>query len=226
MLEKPRVLQVGPIPPPIDGGIAAYLEGMLQSSLLERFDLRPCNMRVPDLYRQRMLRPLLSVRFLARFGRTRRSARLVHIHYLRTGFRKVSVVSRADGHSALCCTSTGDFDRFLLDLPPRQAQMATRVLRDASAVLVPCAGWQALVDRFAGPGRVRVVPNAIRCDDFPPRPVARDRGTTRFLFLGFVSARKGLDELLVAVQELLRTGNRNFELEIVGGEEDRGQLAH
>ena len=232
MQEKPRVLQVGPIPPPIDGGIAAYLEGMLQSSLLEHFDLRPCNMRVPDLFRHRMLRPLLSVRFLARFGRTLRRERpaLVHIHSsAHLGFWEKALlagVARRMGIPHLLHLHGGDFDRFLLDLPPRQARMATRVLRDASAVLVPCAAWRTLVEGFAGAGRVHVVPNAIRCDDFPPRPVARDRSTTRFLFLGFVSARKGLDELLAAVQELLRTGNRNFEIEIVGGEEDRGQLAH
>ena len=48
----------------------------------------------------------------------------------------------------------------------------------------------------------------------------------RLLFLGFVSARKGLDELLAAVLDLLATGCTGFELDIVGGEEDRGQLAH
>src|SRR5262245_34650433 len=81
--EKPRILQVGPIPPPIDGGIAAYLEGLLQSSVVERYEMRPFTVRVPAAYRHvRGLRPLLSLQFMGRFARSlwRERPALVHIH--------------------------------------------------------------------------------------------------------------------------------------------------
>ena len=233
MSEKPRILQVGPIPPPIDGGIAAYLEGMLQSSVAQRYDMRPFSVRVPGAYREaRALRPLLSVQFMARFARSLRRERpdLVHVHSsAHLGFWEKALFAGMVRRRGLPCVfhlHGGDFDRFLLDLRPRRAQAARRVLAGASACIVPCAAWRELVEGFAGAGRVHIVPNAIRCDDFPPRTVPRHQGTVRILFLGFVSARKGLDELLAAVQELVRTGCTGFELDIVGGEEDRGRLAH
>jgi len=231
--EKPRILQVGPIPPPIDGGIAAYLEGMLQSSLVQQFDMRPFCVRVPAAYREaRALRPILSLQFMARFARSLRREKpdLVHIHSsAHLGFWEKALFAgmvRRRGLPCLFHLHGGDFDRFLLDLSPRRAQAARRVLSGASAVVAPCAGWRELVEGFAGAGRVHIVPNAIRCDDFPPRTVPRDQGIVRLLFLGFVSARKGLDELLEAVQQLRRTGCTGFELDVVGGEEDRGRLAH
>lgn len=233
MSEKPRILQVGPIPPPIDGGIAAYLGGMLQSSLVQQYDMRPFCVRVPAAYREvRALRPFLSVQFMGRFARSLRREKpdLVHIHSSgHLGFWEKALFAgmvRRRGLPCLLHLHGGDFDRFLLDLPPRRAQAARRVLARASAVLVPCAAWRELVESFAGRGRVHIVPNAIRCDDFPPRTVPRSRGPVRLLFLGFVSARKGLDELLGAVRALLDTGCTGFELDIVGGEEERGQLAH
>ena len=231
--EKPRILQVGPIPPPIDGGIAAYLEGLLQSAVAERYEMRPFTVRVPAAYRHvRGLRPLLSLQFMARFARSLRRERpaLVHIHSsAHLGFWEKALFARMVRRHALPCLfhlHGGDFDRFLLGLSPRRASAARRVLQGTSGVVVPCAGWRALVEGFAAPGRVHVVPNAIHVGAFPERTVPRDQGSVRLLFLGFVSARKGLDELLQAVQELLRTGCTGFELDIVGGEEDRGQLLH
>ncbi len=234
MSRRPRILQVGPIPPPIDGGIAAYREGMLGSSLSERFVLLPFDVRVPHSYRRfRSLRPFLSLQFLARLGESLRKERpdLVHIHsssYL--GFWEKALLARVVRRQRIECVfhlHGGDFDRFLQELTPRRAGFARRALQAARCVVVPCQAWQPLVESFAGAGQVVVVPNAIRCDDFIPPPMPRAAGgPLRLLFLGFVSARKGLDELLQAVQALRESGRAEFALDIVGGEEDYGQLQH
>lgn len=229
--ERPKILQIGPVPPPITGGIAEYIDGMRTSALSQRFDLLPFDVTVPDLYRKRRsLRPVLSLKFLARLVAQlwRETPDLVHVHTsAHFGFWEKALLAAivgARGIPVVFHLHGGDFDRFLIDLRPRPARLVRRVLHKAAAVIATCEAWRDLVERFAGAGRVVVVPNAIRCDAFPRRPETRAPGPVRLLFLGFVSARKGMDELLQAAQELLRTNCTDFQLDVVGGEEFHGDL--
>jgi glycosyltransferase involved in cell wall biosynthesis len=221
------------MPPPTDGGIAAYLEGLLRSPLVERFDLRPLDVRVSQRFRkQRGLRPLLTLSFLWKLEARLRSDRphLVHIHSSSyAGFwEKALLAGAVQLHRVpfLMHLHGGNFDRFLLDMGPRQAALARRALRGARRVIVPSQSWRPLLEGFAGEGRVAVVPNAIHCEEFAPRTPRIQRGPVRLLFVGMVSPRKGLDDLLQAVRQLIRAGCRGFELHIVGGEEGYGQLEH
>jgi glycosyltransferase involved in cell wall biosynthesis len=45
----------------------------------------------------------------------------------------------------------------------------------------------------------------------------------RILFVGMISERKGLDELLLAIGRLVANGVRNFHVDLVGGEEVFGE---
>jgi glycosyltransferase involved in cell wall biosynthesis len=228
-----RILQIGPLPPPTDGGIAAYLEGLLRSPLTERFDVTTFDVRVSPVFRKyRWLRPFLTLVFLWRLQirLLRDRPQLAHIHCSgHASFWEKALLARLvmlRHVPFLLHLHGGDFDRFLLGLRPPWKAWARRVMHSASAVIVPARGWRPLVEGFAGAGRVAVVPNAIHCEDFASEERARPNGPVRILFLGMVSARKGLDDLREAVQQLVRDGCTDFRLDIVGGEEGYGQLEH
>ncbi|MFQ5599178.1 MAG: glycosyltransferase family 4 protein [Candidatus Krumholzibacteriia bacterium] len=228
---KPRILHLGPIPPPIEGGISAYLEGLLRSHLATRFDLPTFDVRVARVYRRhRWLRALLTLRFVVGLLTLLRRRRpdLVHIHtsdFL--GFWEKSLLAgpvRLHRIPFVMHLHGGSFDLFLKQLGQVRAGWASRVLAAATSVVIPAGSWRPLLERFVPSERLEVVPNAIHCSDFAPAPSRRSGQNVRMLFLGMVSARKGLDELLQALLELLRQGCRSFELDVVGDEEFHGEL--
>jgi glycosyltransferase involved in cell wall biosynthesis len=226
---RPRILHIGPAPTVPDGGIAAYLLGLLASPLREGFDLGVLDVQVPEFFRRhRRWRGLLSIRFAAGllWRLAWRRPQLVHVHTSEYGgfWEKslLAALARRAGCPVLLHLHGGSFDHFLKSLEGIQAQRAAASLSRASRVIVLSENWRPLVAHFAPSERIEVLPNAIRWAEFAAleRPAAGS--STRLLFLGMVSARKGLDELLQAVLELTHEPALEFTLEIVGHEEFTG----
>lgn len=224
-----RVLHVGPIPPPTDGGIAAYLEGLLASPLSAHYELSTFDVRVPESSRRyRLLRWGTSVQFLSRFAwQLRRSpVDLVHIHTsAHLGFWEKSlmglVAARAKTPYVLHMHG-GDFDTFIRRLPRWQKRIAGGVLSRAGGVVVLSESWKPLFASWVEAPRLHVVANAVTLPRICRR-VARQQGPVRILFVGMMSARKGLDELRQALTLLLQDDVRNFHVDLVGGEEFFGE---
>jgi glycosyltransferase involved in cell wall biosynthesis len=222
-------LQIGPVPPPVEGGISAYLEGLLRSSLAQQFDLLTFDVKVPPLYRNhRALRPWLSGRFAAGLDRRlRRTAPdLVHIHTSDyAGFWEKAVLAALVQRRGIPCIlhlHGGSFDVFLRDLSGLRARLAARTLASARRVITTAAAWRPLLERFLPANRLAVLPNAIHVRDFSaPRP-PRSGPEIRLLFIGMLSERKGLDDLLHAWLELRGSPLPPLRLDVVGGDEVPG----
>ena len=213
------------------GGIAAYLLGLLQSPLAETYTMRAVDVTVPDFFvRHRELRPLLTGVFWARLEMALRRFRpdLVHVHTSGYGgfYEKALLAGAAHAERipVLFHLHGGNFDQFLQALPDRRRQLVIRSLSRAARTIVLSEAWKPLVSRFAPPERVVVLPNAIHCAEFAPALDRQPGPIPRLLFLGMLSARKGLDELLRALLEVRREGIE-FTAEIVGGEEVPGERA-
>ncbi len=223
---------MGPVPARPEGGIAAYLLGLLESQLAERYQLEVVDTTIPPLLRRRrILRPALSVRLAAQLTgmMARQRPRLVHIHTSDgTGFWEKAVLAEL-AHAARCPVVLhlhgGDFENYLNSLSPARARLAARVLGRAARVLILAEGWRTLLGRFAPADRIVLIPNAIRVADFATETSPSEVPRPRLLFLGMLSARKGLDELLAACLQLRRDGELPFDLDIVGGEEVLGARA-
>jgi glycosyltransferase involved in cell wall biosynthesis len=225
---RPRILHVGPRSSA--GGIGVYLLGLLASPLARHWDLRVLDVRVPEASRRhRSLRLLLSARFglgmLWRLGCDRPV--LVHLHTSDYGgfWEKsaLAILARLGGRPFLLHLHGGSFDLFLQQLSQPQARLASSVLRRAARVIVLSEAWRPLLERFAPGERVVVVPNAIHCADYNARASRRSGSPLRLLFIGMLSQRKGLDELMEALLELRRRGVGGFEVDIVGHEELPGE---
>lgn len=230
---RPRILHVGPAPVRPEGGIAAYLLGLLESPLAQRYRLEVVDTTIPALLRRRrVLRPALSLRLAAQLigAIERLRPSLVHIHMSDgIGFWEKAVLAEfahAARRPVFLHLHGGDFERFLNTLPPARARLATRVLGRAARVLILAECWRSLLERFAPADRIVLLPNAIRVEDFASGASSIASEHPRVLFLGMLSARKGLDELLAACVQLRCDGKLPFECDIVGGEEVLGARAH
>ena len=187
---------MGPVPPPIEGGISAYLDGLLRAPVAERYAFETFDVRVADVYRRhRPLRAFLGLRFLARYSAHLRHTRaaLVHIHTsAHLGFWEKSLfgyLAARRGLPFVLHLHGGDFDRFVLGLQPRRRRLAARVFAAAGAVIVLSEAWRGLFDAWVAPEQLHVVPNAIHVADFPAATPGHDGDPVRLACVGMISAR-------------------------------------
>jgi glycosyltransferase involved in cell wall biosynthesis len=222
---------VGPAPAHPAGGIAAYVLGLLASPLAARYRLAVVDTSVPAAFqRWRALRPLLTLAFSLRLAvaLVRHRPDLVHVHTSDfTGFWEKSLlarVARSAGRPVVLHLHGGSFDAFLLGLGRRRAAWARRALQGAACVVVLSEAWRPIVARVAPAAHLVVLPNAIDTRLFAPPspPPPRRDATTRLLFVGMLSARKGVDDLLAALATL---DSLDWTLDVVGGEEFAGERA-
>ena len=247
MSMRARVLHLGSLPPP-QGGIGTYLQGLLRSRVARQYELAVLEIGVPPYVRRhRVLRPILSARSLLGLVRylRREQPDIVHVHVADfPGFWEKVVFARIvsqRGIPTLLHLHGGSLDRSLRRLTGRRAQWVSNALQRSSAVISPTSSWLPILKRFVPVGHVVVLPNAVHLEDFGldgrrTQLATSEPGSTRsgvgtnastpvkLLFLGMLSARKGMDDLLGALRILLEHGCVHFHLDVVGGEEVPGAL--
>lgn len=226
---RPTILHVAPAS--LSGGIGAYVLGLVEATR-PRWGSSVVDVHVPKLLkRHRVLRPLLSPKFLADLGLqlARERPALVHVHTADfAGFWEKSILAhlaRIAGPPVLLHLHGGTFDVFLGGLAGARERLARQLLGVAARVIIPAPGWRSLVERFVAAPRIAVLPNAIRVADFD-RPRPPHAPPLRILFLGMISARKGFDELLEAMCEVVEKRPGAVHLDIVGADEVLGATDH
>jgi len=222
-----RILHVGPVPKLPAGGIAAYLLGLLQAPWPEGYAFRAVNTYVPAwCMRFRILRPLYTLAIVARLLPQLWVWRpaIVHIHSSDfTGFWEKGVLlwmCRAAGCRTVMHLHGGSFELFLQGLGPRAGELARRIFARSDRIIVLSRAWCPTVARFAPRGKLDVVPNAIETAAFAPPDPAPVRDGARLLFLGMLSARKGMQQLQDALLTLMDVP---WTLDVVGGDEGAGE---
>ena len=229
MAAQVRILHIGPAPARPQGGIAAYVLGLLASPLATRYALDVVDVTVPETFRRhRALRPLLSAEFARRTWAAlqRRRPALVHIHTSDySGFWEkgaLATMAARAGIPVVLHLHGGSFDVFLRALGPRQAAWARQIFAAAARVVVLSESWRPVVAEFVAPERIAILPNAIDVAAFAPpaRTAASPSSPARLLFLGLLAQRKGLDDLWPALRAI---DDLDWELDVVGGEEFAGE---
>ena len=221
MSRRPRILQVGPIPPPIEGGIAAYIDGLMRSTLAEEFELIPFDVSVPVWAKQmRPLRTWASAQFVSRFVRTLRDTKpdIVHIHssaYL-SFWEKTTLgrVAERQGIPWVLHLHDGFFESCRGNLRNPLTALARNRMQAAAALITVCDAWRSWLHQWASVPRLHYIPNAIHVADFPAGCV--EASTPRLLFVGDLTPAKGIDDLAEALSRL-RSAGLEFEFDVVGG---------
>ncbi len=216
-----KVLLAAPLPPP-EGGIAKWTTLMLGVTppvdiARHHFD---CAVHTQYHFTSKLtLRRILGqLGLILRFGYTLLRLRPAVLHLTTSydlGWLRDNMFLRWAqllGVATILNIRGGDFERFYRGLSSRRQKCALETLARCAA-LVPITEETAQFLRGLGLLRVRVIPNCIALDSIAPRrssvPAVGSRW--RWLFVGWVTPSKGIEELLAALRAI-----PDAELTIIG----------
>lgn len=229
---KPRVLMVGPYPPPF-GGLGNNMSLLLNSDLGRRFDLtllrtskhvRHVRVSMPDIW---------SVPYLA-WNSLRMVVSIVrhrpHLVYIKatsdTGFIRdtaLMAIARLFGRPVICHLHGRPMGRLFAETGFLPRQVA-RAMKLATLTIVLSPGLKRIFSAMFPNHRLVVLPNVVDVSKIAPPAGEREPGPTRILFVGRLSKDKGAWDIL-EIARLVAAGERDFVIDMVGiaetAEEDR-----
>lgn len=201
------------------GGIHHYIENMLvhlpDGVTTSTYDMRS-NPNGSGI--RWLLTSLLASIFAAVRFPVRQRPDLVHIHssyalsFYRSAFY-VFVVSLLWRRPIAFHVHGSSFDVFLETDSRLVRVIQTAVFARCDRIIVLSSYWRQVLEARTPERKVVVVPNAIDPDQFAPE---YDHDPTRVRFISSLIQRKGVQELIDAVDKLASAGSLGFELSIAG----------
>jgi glycosyltransferase involved in cell wall biosynthesis len=225
---KKTVLMVGKGAPD-RGGIPTFLETLLNSRLAEDYDLRFLNVAhagTPEGGRATSGNLRRTVLDAWAVWRRAAGCDIVHIHsalaptvtVLRAAL--LALAGRARGCAVVVHAHGGNI-QFWLTTPLRRSLLRLAMLPAHRVVACWTAGEQAL-RRVLPASRVMLIDNGVPVDGYPERQ--GDHDPPRILYVGLLTPRKGVLDLLAA-SRLLRERGVAHETWLLGGTPDEGPEA-
>lgn len=222
MVSRLRILEVGPLPPPV-GGMASVVSNLASAlaAIAEVRVLSNTKTTAPD--RSFWEGAWSQLRLLSKLAAICVSWRpqIVHIHTCSgaTLWRNSLdvLVVRTLGRHALLHIHGAQFHLFLERLSRPQALFVKVLLRMCDRVIVLGQGWKSLLDTWCEPSRVVVVTNGVSL----PAPVAAVRDPFLVICLANYEQRKGQRDLIAAAARL-RAGGREVHVALLGFESQPG----
>ncbi len=220
---KPKILMVGPFPPPF-GGLGNNMSLLLRSDLSRRYDLdllrtskhvRHVKVSQADIWSF----PYLVWNSLRMVGRLiRRRPRLVYMKSTSdTGFIRDAVlmaIARLFGLKVICHLHGRPMGRLFAESGfwPRQV---ARAMRMASVTIVLSPGLKTIFGRMFPGQPIVVLPNVVDVSAIAPPRLRAGPGPVRILFVGRLSRDKGAFDLLEVAGRLRQT-DPDFRIDLVG----------
>lgn len=223
MSKQLRILMVGPLPPPV-GGMATAIEN-LKEALCGEIDVAVLNnVKTTPASRSILIGIWSQLRLLTRLAWICISWRpqVVHIHTCSsfTFWRNSldALIARLLLRKVVLHIHGAQFHKFLEGLSPLQAIAARVVFILANRVVVLGEGWKNILDGWANPAKVKIVPNGVS----PKSPASpTNDGPFRIICLGNYEVRKGLADLITAASRL--HGEQEVQIGLYGFESEDGQ---
>lgn len=233
---KPRLLIVGPLPPPI-GGVETFTQAILESPELAPFDVAHCDTTKRRAKASQGRFDALNFGWaLVHLWRLLRDADRFHpdVIYIPVAGTLSGVLrdlalgalAKRTGALVLGHQHAGDIGDVLA-----RGGLLGRVVRAGfgrfDAMLVLGDRWRGMFERWGLACPIAVCPSTLRREVFD-RGAAfarapRAEGPARILYVGQVGRRKGVHDLLRAVRRLLDEGLA-IELTVVGPSQLEGEL--
>jgi glycosyltransferase involved in cell wall biosynthesis len=220
-----RVLLVGKGAPD-RGGIPTFLETLRHGPLSSEHELTFLNVAhtgTPQGGRPTLANIVRTVRDAVAVWRAGRGHDVVHIHSALAPAVTVvraallALAGRLRGCAVVVHAHGGDVEFWLVS-PVRRLLMRIAMLPADRVVAVWAVGERVLRTAL-GADRVRLIDNGVSLDAFRT-PVPHD-GPPRILYVGLLTARKGVLDLIQA-SEVLRLHGVDHELWLLGGTPDEG----
>lgn len=223
---KPRVLMLGPVPPPT-GGMATVVGNLRNSRLVDECHLIVLNSgKITPEGRSLLVGIVAQLRLFGQIVRTilKHHAQIVHSHTCSgfTFWRDCLHLFAAHllGSVGVVHVHGGRFYEFIASLGPVGRALLRQALEMAGAVVVLSQDWLDRLKPYARSARWRIVPNGVVI----PRGLNTDRKSSApaFLFMGNLGEPKGVQDLVAAVALACQKGVRG-DVAIAGGETAAGQ---
>lgn len=229
---RPRVLMVGP-PPGQIGGMTSVIDSLMASSLRQRctlhrfspFDFVHANPLDADAASSgRAASVGRHWRALCRLARaiTATNADIVHLHTCSyfSFYRSLldAALARLLRRRVLLHIHGAKFEEFCSGSGRWARRLIRRGCERVDAVVVLSDDWQRRLRPHLGTANIGVVPNGVPLP--AERSDANSGGSCRFLFLGELTKRKGVRELIDAA-DALRDRGVPFELTLAGPRAER-----
>jgi len=160
---------------------------------------------------------LLGLAAMARFP-WRRPPDVVHVHtshrfsFYRSAFY-VLYARYVWGVPVVLHVHGSSFDEFVAEASPPVALLQSVVFGAVSDVIVLSEYWRQVVADRADESKIEVLPNAVDVDDFQ---ASRRGDEPRIVFVSNLRERKGVADLVDAVDALLSRTNRPVTVDIAG----------
>jgi glycosyltransferase involved in cell wall biosynthesis len=220
---KPRILMVGPFPPPF-GGLGNNMSLLMGSDLARRYELRLLNTSKHVRHVKVSQADIWSIPYLVW-----NSLRLIgllatfrpEVTYVKatsdTGFIRdaaMMAISRLFGVPVVCHLHGRPMGRLFAESGfwPRQV---ARAMRLAAVTVVLSPGLKAIFSRMFPGQRLVVLPNVVDVSKIAPPPEKRSGGPVRILFVGRLSRDKGAYDILEMAKRL-RDAAPPFVIDLVG----------
>jgi len=233
---KPRLLVVGPLPPPV-GGVETVTKAILESSSLAEFELEHCDLTKGRPKSTQGKFDLGNFHWAwIHFGRMRRSLRrfkpdVVYLPVTCTwsGFLRDAVLAKLAKRSGAMLV--GHVHGGWFDLLISNRGIRLRIVRSTlelfDSMLMLGQKWKRSIEGFGYRGRVRVVPSTLRDEALSAAaeaPRNYERPFTNGLYVGHIGKNKGVIDMLRAQAALLGTG-MSLKIRYVGPGQFAGDMA-
>jgi glycosyltransferase involved in cell wall biosynthesis len=223
-----RVLLVGKGAPD-RGGIPSFLEDLRGGPLADEHEITFLNVahhHTPQGGEVTIANLARTLRDAVRVWRGARDHDVVHINsalapavtVARAGL--LALAGRSRGCRVIVHAHGGNVETWLVGRRNRTLMRAA--MRPVDRVVAVWTGGERALRSAIGPDRVLLIDNGVDADKFlPPQP---SPGPPRILYVGLLTARKGVLDLLEA-SKLLRAEGVHHELLLLGGTPDEGPAA-
>jgi glycosyltransferase involved in cell wall biosynthesis len=222
---RPRVLMLGPLPPPT-GGMAIVVNNLQRSALAKLCKLTVMNTGKTTADNRRIVEGILAqLRLMIKLMSSirRENLKFVHIHTC-SGFTFWRdcihmFIGRLLGCQIVWHIHGAYFDRFVGSLNPVRETILRICFENAASVIVLSEEWKRKLQSVAPKARWCIVPNGV---DIPQHVNKAKSDRTHFLFLGDLSKRKGIYDLIEAI---VKAQSRGFKgvIYVAGGETMPGE---
>jgi len=223
-----RVLLVGKGAPD-RGGIPSYLDTLLDSRLAEEHDLRFLNVAhssTPQGGRATLANARRTLRDAVAVWRAAGDRDIVHIHSALapavTAVRAslFAYIGRARGCAVIIHAHGGGIQAWLTT--PRRRRLMRLAMLPAHRVVAVWTAGRELLQQVVPPERVLLIDNGVAVEAHRSRRA--EHVPPRLLYVGLLTPRKGVVDLLTA-SRLLRERGVAHELLLLGGTPDEGPNA-